>query len=54
VLIIDGVVFAKCCCVVALGVTIDGTEVPGGLWGGDTENATVVKDLASPAAWRAR
>jgi len=45
VLMIDGIVFAKCCCVVALVVTTDGTKVPVGLWDGDTENATVVKDL---------
>jgi hypothetical protein len=45
VLMIDGIVFAKCCCVVALVVTTDGTKVPVGLWNGDTENATVVKDL---------
>ena len=44
-LMIDGIVFAKCCCVVALVVTTDGTKVPVGLWDGDTENATVVKDL---------
>jgi putative transposase len=45
VLMIDGIVFAACCCVVALIVTTDGTKVPVGLWEGDTENATVVKDL---------
>ena len=45
VLMIDGIVFAKCCCVVALVVTTDGTKVPVGLWEGDTENTTVVKDL---------
>jgi hypothetical protein len=42
---IDGIVFAKCCCVVAFVVTTDSTKVPVGLWDGDTENATVVKDL---------
>ena len=45
VLMIDGIVFAKCCCVVAFVVTTDSTKVPVGLWDGDTENATVVKDL---------
>jgi putative transposase len=45
VLMIDGIVFADCCCVVALAITADGTKVPVGLWDGDTENATVVKDL---------
>jgi putative transposase len=45
VLMIDGITFAKCCCVVALVVTTDGRKVPVGLWDGDTENATVVTDL---------
>jgi transposase-like protein len=45
VLMIDGIVFAKCCCVVAIVVTTDGTKVPVGLFEGDTENATVVTDL---------
>ena len=44
-LFIDGITFAMCCCVVALVVTTDGTKVPVGLWEGDTENATVVRDL---------
>lgn len=42
---IDGIVFADCCCVAALVITTDGTKVPVGLWDGDTENGTVVKDL---------
>ena len=42
---VDGVHFAGHCCVVALGITIDGTKVPLGVVEGDTENATVVKDL---------
>jgi putative transposase len=33
------------CCVVALGITIDGTKIPLGLAEGATENATVVTDL---------
>jgi putative transposase len=33
------------CCVVALGITIDGTKVPLGLAEGATENATVVGEL---------
>jgi hypothetical protein len=45
VLMIDGIVFAKCCCVVAIVVTTDGTKVSVGLFEGDTENATVVTDL---------
>ncbi len=44
-LMIDGIVFAEVCCVVALAITTDGTKVPVGLWDGDTENATVVTDL---------
>ena len=44
-MMIDGIVFADCCVVVALAVTADGTKVPVGLWDGDTENTTVVKDL---------
>jgi transposase-like protein len=44
-MMIDGIVFAECCVVVALAITSDGTKVPVGLWEGDTENATVVKDL---------
>ena len=45
VLMIDGIIFAEVCCVVALAITTDGTKVPVGLWDGDTENATVVTDL---------
>jgi transposase-like protein len=44
-MMIDGIVFAECCIVVALAITFDGTKVPVGLWEGDTENTTVVKDL---------
>lgn len=42
---IDGVHFAGHLCVVALGIDIDGIKHPLGLVEGDTENATVVKDL---------
>lgn len=45
VLMIDGIIFAEVCCVVALAITADGTKVPVGLWDGDTENKTVVTDL---------
>jgi transposase-like protein len=45
VLMIDGIVFAECCCVAALVITADGTKVPVGLWDGDTENTVVVTDL---------
>jgi transposase-like protein len=44
-LMVDGIVFHSCCCVVALVITTDGTKVPVGLWDGDTENTVVVKDL---------
>lgn len=44
-LMIDGIVFHECCCVVCLVITADGTKVPVGLWEGDTENGTVVRDL---------
>jgi putative transposase len=44
-LMVDGVRVAEHCCVVALGITIDGTKVPLGLAEGATENATVVTDL---------
>jgi putative transposase len=42
---VDGVRVAEHCCVVALGITLDGTKVPLGLAEGATENATVVRDL---------
>jgi cellulose biosynthesis protein BcsQ len=44
-LMVDGVRVAEHTCVVALGITIDGTKVPLGLAEGATENATVVRDL---------
>jgi putative transposase len=44
-LMVDGIRVAEHCCVVALGVTIDGTKVPLGRAEGATENATVVGDL---------
>jgi putative transposase len=44
-LMVDGVHVAAHCCVVALGITADGTKVPLGLVEGATENATVVTDL---------
>jgi putative transposase len=42
---IDGVHFAEHLCVVALGISGDGTKIPLGLVEGSTENATVVKAL---------
>jgi putative transposase len=44
-LLVDGVKVAGHCCVVALGITIDGTKVPLGLAEGATENTSVVTDL---------
>jgi putative transposase len=44
-LMVDGIRVADHCCVVALGVTIDGTKVPLALAEGATENATVTRDL---------
>ena len=42
---IDGIEFMQRTVIVALGVTIDGTKVPLGLWGGSTENAAVATSL---------
>jgi putative transposase len=44
-LMVDGIRVAERCCVVALGITIDGTKIPLALAEGATENATVVGDL---------
>jgi putative transposase len=44
-LMIDGVHFAESCCIVALGIGIDGTKHPLALVEGSTENATLVTDL---------
>src|SRR5829696_4467107 len=44
-LMVDGVHFGEHCCVVALGVGIDGTKHPLALQEGSTENATLVTDL---------
>jgi putative transposase len=44
-LMVDGVHMAEHCLVVALAIYADGTEVPIGLWEGDTENKTVVTAL---------
>lgn len=42
---IDGVHFAGHCCVVALGIDMNGRKHPLALEEGDTENTTVVRDL---------
>jgi putative transposase len=44
-LTVDGVHFAESCCVVALGIDIDGHKHPLALVEGSTENATLVTDL---------
>jgi putative transposase len=44
-LMIDGVHFAEHCCVVALGIGIDGTKHPLALVEGSTENATLAREL---------
>jgi putative transposase len=44
-LMVDGVYFAESCCVVALGIGIDGTKHPLALVEGSTENATLVTEL---------
>ncbi|GAF48896.1 hypothetical protein RW1_062_00200 [Rhodococcus wratislaviensis NBRC 100605] len=44
-LMIDGVHFAESCCIVALGIDLDGHKHPLALVEGATENATVVADL---------
>jgi len=43
VVMVDGVNFASRCCVVALGIDIEGNKIPLALEEGDTENATVAK-----------
>ncbi len=44
-LMIDGVHFAETCCVVALGIDLQGNKIPLALVEGATENATLVIDL---------
>jgi len=44
-LMIDGVHFGEHCCVVALGIGIDGTKHPLALVEGSTENAALVTEL---------
>lgn len=44
-LMIDGVHFAESCCIVALGIGIDGVKHPLALVQGSTENATLVTGL---------
>ena len=49
-LMVDGVHFGQHCCVVALGIDIDGVKHPVSLVEGSTENATLVTELL----WAAR
>jgi len=44
-LMVDGVRFAEHTCIVALGITTDGTKLPLGVVEGSTENTTTVTDL---------
>lgn len=44
---IDGIEFAGHSVIIALGVTVDGTKTPLGIWAGSTENTTVVTSLLS-------
>jgi len=44
-LMVDGIRVAEHCCVVAFGITLDGTKIPLALAEGATENATVAGDL---------
>ena len=55
-LMIDGVHFGEHCCVVALGIGIDGTKHPLGMAGGSTENTTLVTALivGLRGAWAGR
>ncbi|MGD0680158.1 MAG: transposase [Polyangiaceae bacterium] len=44
---IDGIEFAGHSVLIALGITIDGTKTPLGIWAGSTENTVVVSELLS-------
>jgi putative transposase len=44
-LLVDGIRVAEHCCVVALGITLDGTKVPLALAEGATENTSVVTEV---------
>jgi putative transposase len=45
VLMLDGIELKGRCCVVALGIDVEGVKHPLGLWDGSTENATVTITL---------
>jgi len=44
---IDGIEFAGHSVIIAMGVTLDGTKTPLGIWAGSTENSTVATALLS-------
>jgi putative transposase len=52
-LMIDGVGFGEHTCVVALGISIDGTKHPLALVEGSTENATLTRELLTGLRERA-
>jgi len=45
VLMLDGIELKGRCCVVALGIDVEGVKHPLGLWDGSTENTTVASTL---------
>ena len=45
VMMLDGLVIADRCHVVALGISTEGVKIPLGLWEGSTENATLARTL---------
>src|SRR3954466_2224020 len=47
VVMLDGIELKGRCCVVALGIDVEGVKQPLGLWDGSTENATVATTLLS-------
>jgi putative transposase len=52
VLMLDGIELKGRCCVVALGIDVEGVKHPLGLWDGSTENATVATTLLANLAER--
>jgi len=47
VLVLDGLKVAEHCVVVALGIAVDGTKHPLGVWQGSTENSRICTELLS-------
>src|SRR3954452_19694030 len=52
VMMLDGLETAERTHVVALGITTDGVKIPLGLWGGSTENDTLVRTLLADLVGR--